>query len=238
MFEPFVFDARAYQGTLEDAKWGDQKIRMVVLDTVRTGDARDAHAKQSKKKYAQVFDRVEKEFAHGDQPLWILSHIPIYSLNGTNFKTTVMLDALNDSKLSKQLSKLKMTLAAHRHEALLINPGAGNPATNGPVQYAAGHGGVTLSGKSRTQLACDLAEVEWKPIGKKKEAAMSWAALRRPNWGYLKADFRDASTSFAMHFYSLKQDQWYGDATMNCASAENGAFLCPYLPQADPVKCP
>jgi len=136
-----------------------------------------------------------------------------------------------------------MAIAAHRHEALLVNPDVGNPATEGPIQYAAGHAGVILSGDSRTQLACDLADVKWTPIGKIDDddhAEMTWAVLRRPNWGYLKADFRNGKTRFSMNFYSLQQDQWYGDATVNCESdSENkDRFVCPYLPMVSRIKCP
>lgn len=241
MVGPFVFDARSYEGTFDNAQWGDQLVRMVVLDTVRTGDSRDNDAEETKKKYTNVFDDVEKRFMHGDTPLWILSHIPIYSMNGDKFKSTVVLDALNDSKLNEQLSKVKMAVAAHRHEALLVNPNMGNPATEGPIQYVAGHGGVALSGNSRTQLACDLANVGWTPIGKDEddvESETTWAVLRRPNWGYVKANFRGGNSRFSMQFYSLKQDKWYGDATVNCSSDVKGQFLCPYLPRGNPIKCP
>ena len=188
-----------------------------------------------------AYDHITDKLMASEQPLWILSHIPIYSLNGAKFKATFMLDALNESKLHKHLPQIAMTIAAHRHEALLVNPNMGNPATKGPIQYATGHAGVMLSGDSEDQLACDLAKVKWKPIGQnddEKDSKARWLVLRRPNHGYLKADFRGGQARFWMNFYSVAQNQWYRDATVNCNGDASGRFACPYLPTSADAKCP
>jgi len=239
VIEPFAFEARPYHGELNSGRWGEQAITIVVLDTVRTGDDRDRRALESREKYTEVLDRVADSFLpRSTSPVWILSHIPIYSLNRTEFKSTVMLDALNESKLREQWSRVALVLSGHRHEALLVHHDVGNPAVRGPVQYSAGNAGVELSGDSGTQLACDMATVGWTPIGKEEPSSATWAVLRRPNHGYFRATFDREGVHAAMKFYSLNQDQGYDDPTLNCRSDRSGRFSCPYLPEGAEIRCP
>jgi len=239
VIEPFAFEARPYHGEPGSGRWGEQAITIVALDTVRTGDDRDLRPLESREKYTEALDRIADEFLpRSTSPVWILSHIPIYSLNGGEFKSTVMLDALNESKLLPELSRVALVLSGHRHEALRVHPDVGNPAVQGPVQYSAGNAGVELSGSSGTQLACDLATFGWTPIGKAEPSSATWAVLRRPNHGYFRATFDPEGADAAMKFYSLKQDQGYDDPTLNCHSDRSGRFLCPYLPEGGEIRCP
>jgi hypothetical protein len=189
---PFALDATLFGGTSAAPVASDRKVRLVFLDTVRTGDDRDQHKKRTARYYRQHFDTVAERFVEplaDDRPVWLMSHIPIYSMKA-DLEPTVVLEALGGSKLDRHLSQVRLTAAAHVHRFNLINPGTGNPAT-GPVQWVVGNGGVALSG-SDDELVCERDDVKWEPAGG-DEREDKWVGLRTSEFGYMPTRFEVAA---------------------------------------------
>ena len=184
---PFAIDATLYGGNAASPVPSDQTVRMVFLDTVRTGDDRDQDLKGTRRLYRESFDRVAERFVAplaDERPVWLFSHIPAWSLK-KDFEATILLEALGGSELDAHLDRIPLAAAAHVHRFNLVNPGMGNPG--GPVQFVAGNGGVALSG-SDGDLVCKQDEVAWTPAGG-KERDEDWAGVRTSNFGYLLASF-------------------------------------------------
>jgi hypothetical protein len=185
---PFAMDATIVGGSIANPVTSGEKVRMVFLDTVRTGDDRDKDKKATEKYYRRNFDTVAMSFVEplrDDRPIWLLSHIPIYSMK-KKLEPTIVLEALGGSKLDRHLDRIALAAAAHVHRFNLVNPGMGNPAT-GPVQFVAGNGGVALSG-SDEDLVCKRDEVKWTPAGG-DEREEEWTGVRTSNFGYMLASF-------------------------------------------------
>ncbi len=232
-----------------DGMLGNGTVRIVVLDTIKRGDGSDGNANKIVKRYKKQLNNVRKRYVKGagdDTMVWLISHVPLFSLNGTEFKAHQMLDALNRSKLRKKKSmkKVPLMISGHRHEFELVNAEAGNPGSARPIQYVVGNSGVLLSGKANLQLLCDAAKVHWTPTGEDGETTENWIVMRRPTFGYLEgnATGEDFGIGFDMHFYNPANEDWWEDATVSCHSdqANAGRFVCPWLPQAGAgkVKCP
>jgi hypothetical protein len=175
-------DATIYGGSAADPVASDQTVRMVFLDTVRTGDDRDKDVKGTRRLYREQFDSVAERFVEplrDDRPLWLLSHIPAWSLKG-KLEPSVVLEALGGSKL--EMERISLAAASHVHRFNLVDPGAA-----GALQFVVGNGGVALSGKDE-DLVCKQDEVTWTPVGG-KERKEDWAGVRTSNFGYMQASF-------------------------------------------------
>lgn len=187
---PFAMDATIYGGSAVNPVASGEKVRLVMIDTVRTGDDRDKDVAGTRKRYKENFDTVAKEFVEpltDDRPVWLLGHIPPYGMK-SKFAPTVVLEALDGSKLEKHISRIRLAAAAHIHRFNLVNPGTGNPAVAGPVQFVVGNAGVALSGPAGDDLVCKRDEVKWTPDGGKRRKE-KWAGVRTSNFGYMIASF-------------------------------------------------
>lgn len=211
-------------------------VRLVVMDTVRTGDSRDKEPEESAKLYGQQFDAVEKNYVKTlgkNQPFWLFTHIPMASTSSYKFNDTVVMDGLNRSDLAKSMPHSPLTVAAHHHEFELINPQAGNPTDQGPVQYVMGNGGVALSGHPEYEETCKRLDISWSPLDGSKKMTATWVDESRPNFGYLLTTLDiSGAGQLTPRFYDLANQTWTAtDATVNCMVQADGQVYCPYLPE-------
>ncbi|NGZ28112.1 MAG: hypothetical protein G8345_14630 [Magnetococcales bacterium] len=209
--------------------------RLVVMDMVRTGDERDRDKVVSKNLYASQFDTIAGTYAKGDRPLWLLTHIPMVSLKGDIFEDTVVMDAVMASQMNAKLDQSPLTVAAHVHEFQLINAMAGNPTAKRPLQYIAGNGGVSLSGKKKNQDACMQPTVTWTPIGGTAEVSENWYGRHRGGFGYFRASFnQDGSAKLEPRFYDISGKDWSEHKGVNCQlQSKDGEAYSPELPKSD-----
>ncbi|MBF0613179.1 MAG: hypothetical protein G8345_14635 [Magnetococcales bacterium] len=237
----YALDATIYSSPDKPQKVG---ARLVVMDTVRTGDERDKSPTTSKQLYAAQFDRVASQYASTlpkNHPIWLLTHIPMANISKDDIKDTVVIDAINASQLAKQINKSSLTVAAHIHEFQLVNANAGNPSSLRPLQYVVGNGGVILSGKKDYQTKCSSENVSWTPIGEQSKVTEPWLDQQRGNYGYFLASFdKDGNGTLDPQFYDLNSDKWNDDKTVTCqSSGKDGSVSCSYLPKfTTPPKCP
>lgn len=253
----YALDARSYSGTASHGLWQGDIIRLVFMDAAQRGSSRPVvkddeldQARAISEHYRDQFNRINDRFVIGDpqkKVIWFFSHMPLFSLNGSEFKSHALIDALLESRLNDNISAVSMAIAGHRHEFELVNAQAGNPARQRPVQYVVGNGGVVLSGKNSSkdggQKPCENADAVWTSVMDDKQKTESWAVLRRPNFGYLRVDARGGNwrSEYDMVFYSAKDEKWMRDASVSCYSDNTnpGRIFCPWLPKdnSTPV-CP
>ncbi len=187
---PFAMDATIYGGSAANPVASGETVRLVFLDTVRTGDDRDNETDDTRKYYRQNFNAVAQRFVApltDARPIWLLGHMPPYGMKA-EFEPNVVTEALGGSKLADHLPRVRLAAAAHIHRFNLVNAGMGNPAAAGPVQFVAGNSGVALSGSDVEELVCDRDDVEWTPDdGEEQEE--KWVGVRTSTLGYMIASF-------------------------------------------------
>lgn len=145
---PFVVDAVVYGGSVSKPVPTQKQLRMVLLDTVRTGDNRDKDPKETEKLYKKQFSTVAKTLLSTEKPAWIFQHIPVYELNSKKGKLEedgTMTQALEKSDLQANRAGLAVVASAHLHKLNLIR------ADLQPTQITVGNGGVALSGTPGSQ---------------------------------------------------------------------------------------
>lgn len=187
---PFAVDATIFGGSAANPVASGETVRLIFLDTVRTGDDRDKDRADTRKQYKKNFDAVAARFVESstdDRPIWLLGHIPPYGMK-KDFEPTIVLEALGGSKLEKHLSRVRLAAAAHIHRFNLVNAAMGNPAAAGPVQFVAGNGGVALSGPAGDDLVCERGKVKWTPDGGERRQE-KWVGVRTSNFGYMITSF-------------------------------------------------
>ncbi|MEO5362826.1 MAG: hypothetical protein H7838_04295 [Magnetococcus sp. DMHC-8] len=154
---PFAMDALVHGSSATKPAKTARRVRLILLDTVRTGDGRDKSPDDTKKLYKHMFDTVAREFVHelpADQPAWLFEHIPAYELDTKKGEVdhNVVTKALHDSRLQADLAKVAMVNSAHLHQFSLIRTNAK------PTQITVGDGGVALSGHPGS--SCEVAGKE------------------------------------------------------------------------------
>jgi len=160
----------------------NHSVRLAFLDTVRTGDRRDDERDLTLELYKGALDSINTQAVENlpdNRPVWIMSHIPAYGVK-KDFQPMVVLQALEESSLKKNLSKVSLLGAAHIHLFGLINGGMGNPNNSGPFQFVVGNGGVALNKNGGKKLRCKRDSVD--DYGE-------WAGLKWAKLGYLHARF-------------------------------------------------
>jgi hypothetical protein len=216
---PFAIDATIHGS--------DETVRLVFLDTVRTGDERDRDQKGTRRLYRESFDRLAERFVAplpDERPVWLLSHIPAWSMK-KDLEPTILLEALGGSKLDAHLDRIPLAAASHVHRFNLVNPGVGNPG--GPVQFVVGNGGVALSG-SDEDLVCKRSKVDWTPAGG-DEREETWAGLRTSNFGYLLASFEVGAEASADYRAPMLDATGAPapDLDVACTGTAGSALTCP-----------
>ena len=153
LIPPFAWDAVVYGGSVAQPLPTPQRVRLILMDTVRTGDRRDQQPEVTKKLYQEQFDQMARDFVQplpADQSAWIFSHIPFYEwhLKKSKQADSVVTEALRASRLHDYLAKIALVTSAHDHQFNLIQA----PAQ--PTQMIVGNGGVALSGRPGTR--CEM----------------------------------------------------------------------------------
>ncbi|MEO5349202.1 MAG: metallophosphoesterase [Magnetococcus sp. YQC-3] len=138
---PFGFDAVVYGGTPAKPVVTQKQVRMVMMDTVRTGDGRDKNPQESAKIYQKQFDLVAKNLTSAEKPLWIFEHIPAYELTKKEKldDDSALFKGLQQSSLQAAPGKPSVITSAHLHQLSLVRAGSG------PLQMTVGNGGVALT---------------------------------------------------------------------------------------------
>lgn len=236
---PFAFDAVITGGTARKPIYSNDKVRLVFMDTVRTGDSRDKEAPESVALYTRHFNTIALRYVQpltGTETAWIMGHIPAYAIKKMNLPMgekangTDVLSALQESDLAKDLEKVSLFNSAHVHQYNMVP----FPDGKGTTQIVVGNGGVALSGRKGDTL-CYLPD---SPSG--------WQGIQTANFGYLHAKFsvgenNKVTASYDMPFFKAK----WGDAKemmrVTCSGDADSPtrMLCPDFSKQDGViGCP
>lgn len=203
MAPPFAMDAVVYGGGVSKPVPTQKQVRMIFLDTVRTGDNRDSDPKKSEALYKEQFDLVAKKWVSGEKPAWLFQHIPVYELNkkGKLEEDGTMIQALQRAQWQSGLSHVAMVASAHLHQLNVIR------ADQQPTQVTVGNGGVALSGRPGSQCRAEgksglfglqssrfgYLNVRFALRGEQVEATYE-LPLFKPVWGPLQEEQRITCT--------------------------------------------
>ncbi|MBF0462775.1 MAG: hypothetical protein HQL87_15470, partial [Magnetococcales bacterium] len=218
----FAWDAVVYGGSVAQPVPTPQRVRLILMDTVRTGDRRDQQPEVTKKLYQEQFDQMARDFVQplpADQPAWIFSHMPFYGLHLKRSKRadSVMTEALRASRLQEHLAKIALVTSAHDHQFNLIQA----PAQ--PTQVIVGNGGVALSGQPGTR--CELS------------GAADLSGMQAIHFGYLHVRFTVDSThvqaQYAMPLFRPEPGPLQEALRVTCTGEDRHLFqpVCPKGPK-------
>ncbi|WP_130472572.1 metallophosphoesterase [Candidatus Magnetaquicoccus inordinatus] len=152
LLAPIAFDAQVYGGSSSQPQASKQKVRLLFLDLVRTGDGRDKNPQQTQELYRLQYNHIAKQWLtplSAEQPAWIFQHIPAYETTKKGeLDKSVFYKALQSSDLQAELPKVALLLSAHLHQFAWVQPSAKQP-----LQIIVGNGGVALSGAPGSRCA-------------------------------------------------------------------------------------
>lgn len=229
MDNAYAIDAKIY----DKERMTDKEVRLVVMDTVRTGDDRDRQCLDSKVLYEKQFDEVNRfvvQSTEGPQkPVWLLSHMPFYNVKGGKFRDTVLLDALLGSDLESSLDKIAISFASHRHLFQFYSMKLDGLIDKPLAQYVIGNSGIGLSEMNEaTEPVCQSRPFCWSPVGGGAAKQPDAFVLQQRKFGYLLVDFNRHGEARFMPRFIAGPDQESSQAAdlATCYATANG-LVCP-----------
>ncbi|MBF0611611.1 MAG: hypothetical protein G8345_11055 [Magnetococcales bacterium] len=183
---PYALDATVYH---DNAALAGETYRLLIMDTVRTGDDRDQLCHETKSLYQQQFSLMEKAYRNptkiDSSRILLLSHMPLYVTKKGKLEDTILLDALYDSNLFPSLDRGLMAIASHRHQFQLHQslPDDHNKISH----YVIGNSGIALS--PLKEFNVQNLSFCWSPVVADETKTLDALVMQESKFGYLMAEF-------------------------------------------------